>query len=146
MAEAAKTFQAVHRFARLAPRKAHRMALMVRGLPVNDAIAALRNDPRRAAVFVRRVVESALANAGNDADVDLGALVVKDARADMGPLLGGRVRWSPRAMGRATPIHKRTSHIRVVLAESAERRRRRAPAATGGRGGGGAGAARGKAE
>lgn len=144
MAEPGKTFQAVHRFARIAPRKAQRMALMVRGLPVNDAIAALVNDPRRAAVFVRRVVESALANAGNDADVDLNALVVSDARADMGPLLGGRVRWSPRAMGRATPIHKRTSHIRVVLAESAERRRRRAPAA--GEGGGGAGAAKGKAE
>ncbi|MGH7162635.1 MAG: hypothetical protein ACREID_04060, partial [Planctomycetota bacterium] len=53
------------------------------------------------------------------------------ARADMGPLLGGRPRWSTRAMGRATPIHKRTSHLRIELEEAENLRRRRgAPAAT----------------
>jgi len=147
MAEPAKTFRASHRFARIAPRKAHRMALMVRGMPVNAAIAALDHDPHRAATFLKKVLESALANAGNDVDVDLNALVISDARADMGPLLGGRVRWSPRAMGRATPIHKRTSHIRVVLTEGAGgRRRRKGPAPAEGGTKGGSGAPEGTAE
>ncbi|MGQ0612988.1 MAG: 50S ribosomal protein L22 [Planctomycetaceae bacterium] len=124
MADATKTFRALHRFAAIAPRKAHLVACMVRGMPVNDALAALEHSPKRGAFFLRKVLKSALANAGNDLDVDLNSLVVSDARADMGPLLGGRVRWMPRAMGRATPIHKRTSHILVELKEQETKRKR----------------------
>ncbi|MFQ5844560.1 MAG: 50S ribosomal protein L22 [Planctomycetota bacterium] len=130
MSEAQKTYRALHRFAPIAPRKARAVAALVRGLPVNDALAVLQHTPRRAATLFHKVVKSALANAGQDLDVDLNALVVHDARADGGPLLGGRPRWRPRAMGRATPIRKRTSHLVIALAESAARRRRRAaPAA-----------------
>ncbi len=125
MADAKKTFRAIHRFAAIAPRKAHLVACMVRGMPVNDALAALEHSPKRGAFFLRKVLKSALANAGNDLDVDLNALVISDARADMGPLLGGRVRWMPRAMGRATPIHKRTSHILVELQEKQKERKRK---------------------
>ena len=124
-----KVFRALHRYAPVQPRKARLVATLVRGLPVNDALATLKHTPRRAAYLFRKVVRSAMANASNDPEVDLNALVVQDARADMGPLLGGRPRWRPRAMGRATPILKRTSHLFIVLGESAARRTRRAPAA-----------------
>jgi hypothetical protein len=66
------------------------------------------------------VIKSALANAGQDLDVDVNRLVVADARADDGPLLGGRYRWRPRAMGRVYPIRKRTSHLSIILAEGEE--------------------------
>jgi len=112
-----KTFFATHRWARIAPRKARLVADLVRGLPYEDARAVLENHPRRAAALLLKVLKSAMANASQDLDVDLKKLVVADARIDMGPLLGGRPRWRPRAMGRATPIRKRTSHIRIGLAE-----------------------------
>ena len=121
----AKTFHAVHRWARIAPRKARLVADLVRGMPVNDALAILENHPKRAAQLLQKVVRSAMSNASNDLDTDLNALVIREARVDMGPLLGGRARWRPRAMGRATPILKRTSHLRIGLQEAAELRRRR---------------------
>jgi large subunit ribosomal protein L22 len=127
MADAGRVFRASHRWARIAPRKARLVADLVRGLPVNDAITILEHSPRRGARLLRKVVRSALANASQEPDVDLNALVLTEARVDMGPLLGGRPRWRPRAMGRATPIRKRTSHLVVGLSEAGERRRRRAP-------------------
>ncbi len=125
---AAKSFRAIHRWARIAPRKARLVADLLRGLPVDDALAILDNQPQRAAVLLRKVVKSAMANASQDLEVDLKALVVEEARVDMGPLLGGRARWRPRSQGRAVPILKRTSHLIVGLTESAERRPRRAGA------------------
>ena len=120
-----KLYRATHRWARIAPRKARLIADMVRGLPVNDALAVLETHPRRAAYLLRKVLKSAMANASNDLDVDLKALVVHESRVDMGPLLGFRPRWRPRAMGRATPIRKRTSHLIVGLVEDASRSKRR---------------------
>ncbi len=127
---AGKSFRAVHRWARIAPRKARLVADLLRGLPVDDALAILDHQPQRAAVLLRKVVKSAMANASQDLEVDLKALVVEEARVDMGPLLGGRARWRPRSQGRAVPILKRTSHLIVGLKES-ERKPRRgaAPAA-----------------
>jgi len=125
MSDAAKIFRATHRWARIAPRKARPVAALVRGLAVNDAIAVLETHPRRGAHLLKKVLKSALANASQDLDVDLNALVVSEARVDMGPLLGGRPRWRPRAMGRATPIRKRTSHLLIGLTEGAGGRRRR---------------------
>lgn len=124
--DAEKRYRASHRHARIAPRKARLVAAMVRGMPVNDALAVLEHSPKRAAFLMRKVVRSAMANASNDLDVDLNALVVRESRVDEGPLLGGRARWRPRAQGRATPIHKRTSHIIVALAEEESLRTRRA--------------------
>ena len=115
-----KTFRAVHKWARIAPRKARLMVDLVRGLPYEHAKAVLENHPRRAATFLLKVLKSAMANASHDPEVDLRRLVVREARVDGGPLLGGRARWRPRAMGRATPINKRTSHLHIGLAEKAE--------------------------
>jgi large subunit ribosomal protein L22 len=123
-----KTFRAVHRWARIAPRKARLVADMVRGLPVDDALAILDQHDKRAAALLRKVVRSAMANASQDLETDLKSLVVDEARVDMGPLLGGRARWRPRSQGRAVPILKRTSHLVIGLKESAERRSRRAAA------------------
>jgi len=112
-----KRFRAIHRWARIAPRKARLIADLIRGMPVNAAVATLDNNPKRAAVFFMKVLKSAMANASQDLDVDLNALVICESRVDEGPLLGGRVRWRPRAQGRATPIHKRTSHLHISVAE-----------------------------
>jgi large subunit ribosomal protein L22 len=120
-----KTCEAVHRWARIAPRKARLIADLVRGLPVNAALAVLEHHPRRGAALLKKVLRSAMANASTDLDVDLNALVVHEARIDMGPLLNGRRRWRPRAMGRATPINKRTSHLRIGLREAEALRRQR---------------------
>jgi len=125
---AGKSFRAVHRWARIAPRKARLMADMLRGLPVDDALAILDQHPKRAAVLMRKVVRSAMANASQDLEVDLKSLVIAEARVDMGPLLGGRARWRPRSQGRAVPILKRTSHLIVGLTEAADRRSRRGAA------------------
>jgi large subunit ribosomal protein L22 len=125
---AGKSFKAVHRWARIAPRKARLVADMVRGLPVEDALAILDQHPKRASLLLRKVVKSAMANASQDLEVDLKSLVIDEARVDMGPLLGGRARWRPRSQGRAVPIHKRTSHLIVGLREAAGRRSRRGAA------------------
>jgi large subunit ribosomal protein L22 len=115
---AAKTFVATHRAARISPYKARSVIDLVRGKPVQAALALLQYERRRAGPMIRKVIQSALANASNDLGVKLSRLVVTDARVDGGPLLSGRVRVRPRAMGRAYPIRKRTSHIRVELAEA----------------------------
>ncbi len=93
---------------------------LVRGHGVNEALNTLRFVHRRAAPMIAKVIKSALANAGQDLDVDVNRLFVADARADDGPLLGGRYRWRPRAMGRVYPIRKRTSHLSIILAEGEE--------------------------
>jgi large subunit ribosomal protein L22 len=116
-----KSFRAIHRWARIAPRKARLIADLVRGMPVNAAVAVLDNNPKRAAVFFQKVLKSAMANASQDLDVDLNSLFICESRVDEGPLLGGRVLWRPRAQGRATPIHKRTSHLHIHVAESASK-------------------------
>ncbi len=115
-----KTFTALHRGARISPYKARAVIDLVRGKPVQEALSLLEYEPRRAAPMIRKVIRSAMANASSDLDVDLNRLVVVDARVDGGPLLSGRVRFMPRAQGRAYPIRKRTSHIRVTLAEAGE--------------------------
>ena len=115
-----KTFKASHRGARISPYKARPVMDMVRRKPVQEALNILEYEPRRAAPMIKKVIKSALANASSDLEVNLNNLVVWDARVDGAGLLNGRKRWRPRAMGRAFPILKRTSHLSVVLAEQEE--------------------------
>jgi large subunit ribosomal protein L22 len=115
-----KSFTASHMHARLSPYKARPVIDLVRGKNVDEALTILEWQERRAAPMIRKVIKSALANASNDLEVKLNRLVVSDARVDGGPLLGGRKRFMARAMGRAFPIHKRTCHISIVLAEAVE--------------------------
>ena len=103
---------AVARFARVAPRKARRVVDMVRGAPVDVALAQLRFAPQAAAETVYKTLESAVANATGGEGLDRAGLVVSRAMVDEGPTLK---RFRPRAQGRAYRINKRTSHITVVV-------------------------------
>ena len=100
------------RFVRVAPRKARLVADQVRGLPLEDARALLRFSTRGAAQDIRKLIESAAANAEANHDLVADDLWIKDIHVDEGPTLR---RYRPRALGRATRINKRTSHIAVAL-------------------------------
>jgi large subunit ribosomal protein L22 len=108
---------AVARFARIAPRKARTIVNLVRGRKVAEAIDTLMFTRRSAAPIVRKVIESALANAKHKAPgVDIDTLYVSVASVDKGPT-GNMRRWRPRAQGRATRIEKGVSHIAVTLSD-----------------------------
>jgi ribosomal protein L22 len=100
------------RFVRVAPRKARLVADQVRGLPLEDALPLLRFSTRSAAQDIRKLIESAAANAEANHDLVADDLLIKDIHVDEGPTLR---RYRPRALGRATRINKRTSHIAVAL-------------------------------
>jgi len=103
-------FVARHRFARISPYKVRLVLDLIRGKPVNEALTVLETSRKRGAVFVRKVLRSAIANAGLDVDVD--DLFVSEVCADGGPTLK---RGQARARGMWNRILKRTSHIRVVV-------------------------------
>ena len=109
--------RAVLRLARVSPRKARLVADLVRGLDVAQAIETLTFTRKKSAPLIKGLVESAIANAEykanrNDQQIDIDALYVKQIFVDQGPTLR---RFRPRARGMATRIHKKTSHITVVL-------------------------------
>lgn len=101
------------RYTRITPMKARRVVDLIRGLPVDDALAILAFAPQGAAETVRKTLQSAVANAAAE-DLD-GELVVSKATVDEGPTMK---RWRPRAQGRATRINKRTSHITLVVQQA----------------------------
>jgi len=108
-----KAWVAYHRFARISWRKARLVIDLIRGLDCNQAMNALQFTHKRAAVLVRDVLKSAMANA-DEQEADMGRLFVAEARIDGGPYYP---RWQPKDRGRAHPIKKRTSHIIVKVAE-----------------------------
>ena len=99
-------------YVRVAPRKARLIADQVRGKPLEDALTTLRFSSRGAAQDILKLINSAAANAENNHDLVADDLLVSDIRVDEGPTLR---RYRPRALGRATRINKRTSHIQVAL-------------------------------
>jgi large subunit ribosomal protein L22 len=101
------------RYVRVTPLKARRVVDLVRGLPVDQALATLEFAPQAAAETVHKVLRSAVANAETTEGLDTHDLVVSVAQVDEGPTMK---RWRPRAQGRATRINKRTSHITLVVA------------------------------
>lgn len=106
--------RAVGKYIRISPQKARLVADVVRGMNVDRAITTLRFMPKKGAMILRKVIESAVANATQDDQTDVDNLFIKKITIDGGPSLK-RIR--PRAQGRATRIIKRTSHITVVLEE-----------------------------
>lgn len=106
--------RAVLKFVRLSPQKARLVADEVRGLPVDKALATLKFSRQRAAGIIRKVLESAIANAENNNGADVDELRVSEIYVDQGPVMK-RIR--PRAKGRADRILKRTSHITVRVAD-----------------------------
>ena len=110
--------RAIQRTVRQSPRKMRLVVDLIRGRAVNEAFAILKFSKKGAAKQVSKVLLSAVANAREqsrktDARLDEDALYVKAAWVDEGPALK---RWMPAAMGRATPIKKRTSHVTIVVA------------------------------
>ncbi|MCK5353181.1 50S ribosomal protein L22 [bacterium] len=102
------------RHVRIAPRKVRLVMDMVRGKPVEEALQTLGLVRKAASPVIAKVIKSAMANAENNHDMNTDGLIVTRAFVDEGPTMK---RFMPRAMGRATTIRKRTSHITVVLAE-----------------------------
>jgi large subunit ribosomal protein L22 len=100
-------------YLRISARKTRLVIDLVRGKPVSEAINILTFTRRAASEPVRKLIESAIANA-EAADANIDNLFVDTIFADEGPTLR---RFRPRAMGRATRINKRTSHVTCVLAE-----------------------------
>ena len=105
------------RFVRRAPRKARLVMDHIRGKSVDDARALLAHTPRAAAVDVAKLLDSAVANAENNFELDPRDLRIHRATVDEGPTIK---RFRPRALGRATPIHKRTSHMTITLTTTAD--------------------------
>ena len=105
------------KYVRISPRKVRLVADQVRGKHIDDARSLLQFSPRSAADDVLKVIESAAANAEANHDLIGDEMIVHEIRVDEGPTLK---RFRPRAMGRATPIHKRTSHISVALTPEEE--------------------------
>jgi large subunit ribosomal protein L22 len=110
--EATATARASARYVRVTPQKARRVVDLIRGLPAAEAQALLRFAPQSASEPVGKVLDSAVANAEHNHDLDTTGLVVREAYVDEGPTLK---RFRPRAQGRAYRIRKRTSHITVVV-------------------------------
>lgn len=106
--------QAVLKYVRLSPQKARLVADMVRGQPVDKALSTLKFSRQRAAGIIRKVLESAIANAENNNGADVDELVVSEIFVDQGPVMK---RIAPRAKGRADRVIKRTSHITVRVAD-----------------------------
>ena len=109
--------RAIAKDIRMSPRKVRLVVDLIRGRPVNEAISVLRFSKKAAAVPVDKTLRSAVANVRDKADrdgdsVDVDALVVSCAFVDQGPTLK---RWKARAMGRASPRRRRSSHITVVV-------------------------------
>jgi ribosomal protein L22 len=100
------------KYVRHAPRKARLVVDHIRGKSIGEARAILQHTPRAAAVDVLKLLESAVANAENNHELVADELVIRKAYVDEGPTLK---RYRPRALGRATRIRKRTSHMTIQL-------------------------------
>lgn len=102
-------------YLRISPRKVRLVADLIRGQTAADALSLLQATPKRASGMLLKLLRAALAAAEQRKDLDPDTLVVHTITVDSGPMWK---RYRPRAFGRATRIRKRTSRIRVVLAEA----------------------------
>lgn len=109
--------KAINRMVRISPTKVRPVIDLVRGKPVDRALAILRYMPQKAAKEIARTIQSAAANAENNFEMAPEALVVKTIFADEGPAFK---RFMPRARGRADRIRKRTTHITVIVDDGEE--------------------------
>lgn len=102
------------KFVRVSPQKARLVADQIRGLAVDDAIDVLNFSKKKAAAIVKKVLESAIANAEHNEGADIDELRVGQVMVDQGPSYG---RFKARARGRASKIIKRTSHISLTVSD-----------------------------
>ncbi|MFC0190566.1 50S ribosomal protein L22 [Fictibacillus iocasae] len=109
--------KAIAKQVRIAPRKARIVIDLIRGKKVGEALAILRLTPKAASPVIEKVLKSAIANAEHNYEMEPNNLVIAKAFVDEGITLK---RFRPRAMGRASRINKRTSHITIVVSEKKE--------------------------
>lgn len=130
-----KSYRARLRFAPISSRKARPIVDLVRGQDVNAALEQLRYINRRSAAMLRGLIQSAMANAGQDGAVDVNDLFVKYIVANEGPLKQKRIRYRPGPQGRAMPFRKRMTHFELLLGvrETKKTRRRARKAKEGGK-------------
>ena len=107
--------KAVARYVRIPPQKVRLIMDEVRGKKVEEAIRMLTFSPQKGAHLLRKLINSAVANAEANKELDVDTLFIKRIFADQGPMMK---RFLPRAMGRATRIRKRMSHLTVILDEN----------------------------
>lgn len=106
--------RAVAKYVRISPQKTRLIMDQIRGMKVEAALNLLAFAPQKGAFVLKKLISSAVANAGQNSDVEVDNLFIKSVFADQGPTLK---RFRPRAMGRATKIRKRSSHLTVILDE-----------------------------
>ena len=111
-ANADKRARCTAKYIRIPSRKVHIVLDLIRGKSADQALAILMNTPKAASPVVAKVLNSAIANAENNLDLDRSTLYVAEAYANQGPTLK---RFHPRSRGRAFSILKRSSHITVIL-------------------------------
>ncbi|AIQ14670.1 MULTISPECIES: 50S ribosomal protein L22 [Paenibacillus] len=102
------------RSVRISARKAKLVVDLIRGKQVGEAIAILRHTPKSASPVVEKLLNSAIANAEHNYSMDVNNLFISEVFVNQGPTMK---RFRPRAMGRASRINKRTSHITLVVSE-----------------------------
>lgn len=106
--------RAIAKFVRVSPDRARLVIDEIRGKPVDEALRIVRLAKSKAAQPIRKALESAIANAENNFDLDVDQLVVSQAFIDEGPVLK---RMKPRSRGHADVIRRPTSHITVIVSE-----------------------------
>lgn len=109
--------KAITRYVRISAFKARDVARHIQGMPALSALDVLEFYPQKAARLIHKTLKSAVANAENNNSLDPANLIVKEAVVGEGPTIK---RFMPRARGSASPIMKRTSHVRIVLIERSE--------------------------
>ncbi|OCL27834.1 50S ribosomal protein L22 [Orenia metallireducens] len=109
--------KAVAKRIRISPRKARLVIDLVRGKEIGEAFGVLKNTPNKAAGIIEKLLISAVANAENNHGMIADELYISEAYVDEGPTMK---RYKPRAMGQASPINKRTSHLTIKVAEKKE--------------------------
>ena len=102
------------KYARISPQKARLVADQIRGLPVDNAINVLTYSNKKAAQIIKKVLDSAIANAEHNDAADVDELIVSEIMIDEGPIMK---RFRARARGRANRILKRMSHVTVAVEE-----------------------------
>jgi len=106
--------RATGKYMRISPQKVRRIVGNVKGQPVEAGLNKLKFMPQKASGIVEKILRSAIANADQQGELDVDALLVKNIIVNEGPMLK---RFRARARGRASRILKRTSHITVIVAE-----------------------------
>ncbi|OLS02138.1 50S ribosomal protein L22 [Tissierella creatinophila] len=106
--------RAIAKYVRISPLKVNFICREITGKQVDEALSILKFTPKKGARILEKVLDSAVANAENNLNLDRDNLYVSSAYANEGPRMK---RWRPKAKGMAYPIIKRSSHIGVVVEE-----------------------------